>query len=174
MLEAQPAAGEAVPSGVFPAWAKTVRRLAQHHAATGASDADEVHHTGGDPAPPVAQGRRAGQRGGRAVRRLLAVGIVIGRGNDRHVSSSRRPDDRHPKLRSVAAPTTTTSRNFPGPGEALDGSYRVDVNRTEQTYNSTPDPQPPNVSTWWAFRTSCTPTPAWPPGPCWTTPTTQS
>ncbi|MGH3555427.1 MAG: serine/threonine protein kinase, partial [Mycobacterium sp.] len=26
------------------------------------------------------------------------------------------------------------------------------------TYNDTPAPQPPNVSTWWAFRTSCTPT----------------
>ena len=46
---------------------------------------------------------------------------------------------------------------FPGAGEALDGSYRIDVNREQQTYNSTPDPQPPNVSTWWAFRTACTP-----------------
>ncbi len=35
MPEAQPAMGDAAPSGVFPAWARTVRRLAQHHATTG-------------------------------------------------------------------------------------------------------------------------------------------
>lgn len=52
----------------------------------------------------------------------------------------------------------TSSHDFPGAGEALDGSYRLDVNRAQQTYNGAPDPQPPNVTTWWAFRTACTPT----------------
>jgi serine/threonine-protein kinase len=158
--EVHAAAGQLAPSSVFPAWAKTVRRLAQHHDTTGAPDADD------ESAAPAAIRRRQwpwvvglGTAAAVLAVGLLAAGIVIGRGNDNHTSS--RAAGPMTAIRSsapAAAPTTTTGRNFPGPGEALDGSYRVDVNRTEQTYNSTPDPQPPNVSTWWAFRTSCTPT----------------
>jgi serine/threonine-protein kinase len=40
----------------------------------------------------------------------------------------------------------------------LDGTYRVEVQREKQTFNYVPDPQPPNVQTWWAFRSSCTAT----------------
>lgn len=39
---------------------------------------------------------------------------------------------------------------------ALNGTYRVDANRAGQKYNGVPNPQPPNVSTWWAVRSSCT------------------
>jgi serine/threonine protein kinase, bacterial len=76
---------------------------------------------------------------------LLAVGIFIGRKNG----------------------TTSTDAQSPGAGRAavsgapplvvLDGGYRLDLDREKQTYNQTPDPQPPNVTTWWAFRSSCTP-----------------
>ncbi len=83
---------------------------------------------------------------------------MIGRDNDAGPKQAAGPLKAIRSSAPAAAPTTTNSRNFPGPGEALDGSYRVDVNREQQTYDSTPDPQPPNVSTWWAFRTSCTPT----------------
>ena len=38
----------------------------------------------------------------------------------------------------------------------LDGTYRLEVQRDRQTFNYVPDPQPPNVQTWWAFRSSCT------------------
>lgn len=38
---------------------------------------------------------------------------------------------------------------------AFDGTYRVDANRAGEKYNGVPNPQPPNVSTWWAVRTSC-------------------
>jgi serine/threonine protein kinase, bacterial len=158
VLEPQPRAGEAVPTGVFPAWAKTVRRLAQHHAATGEPSSDD-----GSTAPAPTRRRRwprvvgLGSAAAALCVGLLAVGIVIGRGNDHTSPQAAGPTTAIRSSAPVAAPPTTTSRNFPGPGEALDGSYRVDVNRAEQTYNSTPDPQPPNVSTWWAFHTSCTP-----------------
>lgn len=81
---------------------------------------------------------------------LVEVGVIIGRGNDTGSSHA-------------TAPLTAIE------GEALDGSYRVDVNREQQTYNGSPDRRPPNVNTWWAFRTACAPNPAWPPGvevPC--------
>jgi serine/threonine-protein kinase len=162
-VEAFHETGGIEPSGVFPAWAKTVRRLAQHHAATGEPVADDASS-----ATAAIQRRRwpwvaalSSAAAALAVG-LLAVGFVIGRGND--VGSTRAAGPM-PAIRSSApaagaAPTTTSapSRNFPGPGESLDGSYRVDVNRADQTYDKTPDPQPPNVSTWWAFRTACTPT----------------
>ncbi|MGV0730859.1 serine/threonine-protein kinase [Mycolicibacter sinensis] len=38
---------------------------------------------------------------------------------------------------------------------AFDGTYRVDANRAGEKYNGVPNPHPPNVSTWWAIRTSC-------------------
>jgi serine/threonine-protein kinase len=87
---------------------------------------------------------------------LLAVGIMIGRSNDSTATQSTNPTTSIRASTPAAAPTSST-RNVPGPGEVLDGSYRFDINRTQQTYNDTPDPQPPNVSTWWAFHTSCTP-----------------
>ncbi|EUA76231.1 putative serine/threonine-kinase pknI domain protein [Mycobacterium xenopi 4042] len=54
------------------------------------------------------------------------------------------------------APTTTSSTPA-APPAMLEGTYQVDVNRAQQTYNDIPDPQPPNVTTWWAFRSSCLP-----------------
>jgi serine/threonine-protein kinase len=58
----------------------------------------------------------------------------------------------------AAGPTSTTMPAAPPAEPVLDGVYRVDINRANQTYNHTPDPQPPNVSTWWAFHSSCTST----------------
>lgn len=54
------------------------------------------------------------------------------------------PSDNRPSNPSAAPP-------------ALNGTYRVDANRAGQKYNGIPNPQPPNVSTWWAVRSSCTP-----------------
>src|ERR1700736_2991771 len=157
--EAQPTTAGPAPTGVFPAWARTVRRLAQHHATTG-----QPVGADGSTAPASVRRRRwpwvvgLGSVAAALCVGLLAVGIVIGRGNDAAPKQAAGPLTAIRSSAPAAAPTTTSSRNFPGPGEALDGSYRVDVNREQQTYNSTPDPQPPNISTWWAFRTSCTPT----------------
>jgi serine/threonine protein kinase, bacterial len=156
VLEARP--GQPAQSGVFPAWARTVRRLEQHHAAAGEPvAADGV-------SPPATGSRRwpwvlaLGTAAAALCVALLGVGIVIGRGNRTLSPEAAGPPAAIRSSAAVAAPTPPSRRNFPGPGEALDGSYRVDVNRAQQTYNSTPDPQPPNISTWWAFRTSCTPT----------------
>lgn len=88
---------------------------------------------------------------------LLGVVLVV------VIASERKNDHSSPQ---AASPTTSRppaaspkrTPNTPGPGQILDGAYQVDVNREQQTYNDSPDPQPPNVSTWWAFRTSCTPT----------------
>ncbi|BBX21746.1 hypothetical protein MTER_11570 [Mycolicibacter terrae] len=38
---------------------------------------------------------------------------------------------------------------------AFEGTYRVDANRAGEKYNGVPNPRPPNVSTWWAVRSSC-------------------
>lgn len=55
------------------------------------------------------------------------------------------------------APGEQASRPSATAPPALNGTYRVDANRAGQRYNGIPNPQPPNVSTWWAVRSSCTP-----------------
>jgi serine/threonine protein kinase, bacterial len=159
--ETQLATGGSAPSARssgFPAWAKTLQRLAQHHAAT-----TETVTDGGSPETAARRRRWPWIVGLGTVAGvvlcvgLLAVGIMIGRRNEATPTQAASPTTSIQASAPAAAPTTSP-RNFPGPGEALDGSYRFDVNRAQQTYNDTPDPQPPNVSTWWAFHTSCTPT----------------
>ena len=82
---------------------------------------------------------------------MLAVGIVIGRGTDRTS-----PQAGGATTNPSAAPVAPTSA--PAAPVPLNGSYRIEVQRTKQTFNYIADPQPPDVSTWWAFRsTSCTP-----------------
>jgi serine/threonine-protein kinase len=82
---------------------------------------------------------------------LLVVGFVLGRRSDinanRDVAPTTAPTP-------AAAPSTGSSGT---PATPLDGTYRLEVKRTKQTFNYTPDPQPPDVVTWWAFRSSCTP-----------------
>ena len=75
---------------------------------------------------------------------LLALGVVIGRETTNKAAA--------PTTSAAAAPTTTAA---PVP---LDGTYRIDVARSKQTFNFTPNPQPPDVTTWWAFRSACTAT----------------
>lgn len=80
---------------------------------------------------------------------VLTVGIMIGR---RGATTS---------PQAGTAPTATslpTSSSAVPQQPLLEGAYRVDVNRTQQTYNDAPDPQPPDVTTWWAFRSWCKPT----------------
>jgi serine/threonine protein kinase, bacterial len=160
VLDTQPAAAglasAAAPSTFFPAWAKTVRRLAQHHAAP-------RERVAVDGSTTPAQTRRSrwpwviglGTAAASLCVALVAVGVIIGRGNDTGSTHAAGPLTAIRSSAPKAAPPN--SHDFPGAGEALDGSYRIDVNREQQTYNTTPDPQPPNVSTWWAFRTACTP-----------------
>ncbi len=82
----------------------------------------------------------------------LALGIVIGRGTV--MTTSRLADPAQASSAANGPPTTTAPARAPAP---LDGTYRIAVERTKQTYNYIADPQPPDVKTWWAFRSSCTP-----------------
>ena len=81
--EAQPTTAGPPPAGVFPAWARTVRRLAQHHATTG-----QPVGADGSTAPASVRRRRwpwvvgLGSVAAALCVGLLGVGIVIGRGND--------------------------------------------------------------------------------------------
>lgn len=82
---------------------------------------------------------------------LLALGIAIGRKTDRAPFQIAGPTS-PASAPAAVAPTTSAP---PAPPVPLDGSYRIEVQRTKQTYNYIADPQPPDVSTWWAFRSSC-------------------
>ncbi|OBK89169.1 serine/threonine protein kinase [Mycolicibacter heraklionensis] len=57
---------------------------------------------------------------------------------------------------SVTASTAPAEVVAPPPkAPAFEGTYRVDANRAGEKYNGVPNPQPPNVSTWWAVKSSC-------------------
>jgi serine/threonine protein kinase, bacterial len=86
---------------------------------------------------------------------LLAAGIVIGRGTRAKAPPAGGPAAGAPSTPTAAVAPTTSAPSAPVP---LDGTYRVEVQRSKQTFNYIPDPQPPDVTTWWAFRSSCTPT----------------
>lgn len=79
---------------------------------------------------------------------LLAAGIAIGR------RTTPAPQAGGPVTSSGTA-TSSAPAVAPRP---LDGTYRIEVQRSRQTFDTTPTPQPPDVETWWAIRSSCTPT----------------
>ena len=82
---------------------------------------------------------------------LVAVGILI---RDRTEPTPAQASPAAPRAPVVAPPTSST----PSAPMPLDGTYRLEVQREKQTFNYVPDPQPPNVPTWWAFRSSCSAT----------------
>lgn len=87
---------------------------------------------------------------------VLLIGLlVLGIERKNGTTSSQSASPMTGTSTTAAAPTTSVSATAP---PVLDGTYRVDLNRAEETYNGTPNPQPPNVTTWWAFRSSCTST----------------
>jgi serine/threonine protein kinase, bacterial len=83
---------------------------------------------------------------------LLALGFVIGRKTDNTPTRAASPPSTASGPAVVPPPRTPS-----GPPAPLDGTYRIEVQRAKQTFNYAPDPQPPNVDTWWVFRSSCTP-----------------
>lgn len=68
---------------------------------------------------------------------LIAVGVIIGRGNDTGSTHAAAPLTAIRSSARKAAPPNA-NHDFPGPGEALDGSYRV-----ESIANSRPTTAPP-------------------------------
>ncbi|CAM3121102.1 serine/threonine protein kinase [Mycobacterium intermedium] len=84
---------------------------------------------------------------------LLFVGIMIGR---KTVSTAEQAGGAPPSASaSPQAPSTTATAGVPAP---LDGTYRIEIQRSRQTFDYILSPQPPDVTTWWAIRTSCSPT----------------
>ncbi|OBI10846.1 hypothetical protein A5714_00840 [Mycobacterium sp. E2462] len=80
----------------------------------------------------------------------LAAGVALGR----HTASRPAPvAGPAPSITAVPGPVTAA----PPPAAQLDGSFRLETERTKQTYNDVADPQPPDIRTWWAFRSSCGP-----------------
>ena len=82
---------------------------------------------------------------------LFAAGITVGRQIDASASYASGPV-------SSASSTLSTFSARPAAPPPLDGTYRIEVQRSRQTFNGRPTPQPPDVETWWAIRSSCTPT----------------
>jgi serine/threonine protein kinase, bacterial len=84
---------------------------------------------------------------------LVGVGIFVGRKTEPGAQRSGPPatTTAGPSAAAVVPSTTTSS----APAVPVDGTYRLEVQREKQTFNYLPDPQPPNVSTWWALRSSC-------------------
>ncbi|MDI3314299.1 MAG: serine/threonine-protein kinase [Mycobacterium sp.] len=85
----------------------------------------------------------------------LVVLLVLGIARKNGATPSRAGGPTGGTFPAGAAPSTVTSAGVPA---VLEGSYRIDLERAQETYNGTPNPQPPNAATWWAFRSSCTAT----------------
>ncbi len=85
---------------------------------------------------------------------LVALGIVIGRKTEPTPAQAVPTTPSAPRVEGAGAspPATSTTPAAPVP---MNGTYRLDVHREKQTFNYGADPQPPNVTTWWAFRSSC-------------------
>lgn len=81
---------------------------------------------------------------------LVALGFAFGRRS--HTSDSDRSSGGASSSSATGAPAGGNSAVTP---VRLNGMYRLQVERTRQTYNYTPEPQPPDVNTWWAFRSAC-------------------
>ncbi|CQD10603.1 serine/threonine protein kinase [Mycobacterium lentiflavum] len=83
---------------------------------------------------------------------LFAFGLYIGRKMESTAARAASAPTSAPAPAAVPPPTTAS-----GPPTALDGTYRLDAQRSKETFDYTPSPQPPDVTTWWALRSSCTP-----------------
>lgn len=86
---------------------------------------------------------------------LLALSFALGRKSHTNAASHAAGAG---STTSAAPPPSAPTVGNPVVPVGLEGMYRLRVERTKQTYNYTPEPQPPDVSTWWAFRSSCTAT----------------
>ncbi|CDO87858.1 hypothetical protein AWC29_03090 [Mycobacterium triplex] len=83
---------------------------------------------------------------------LFAFGIFTGRKMESTAARAASAPTSAPAVAAVPPPTTAS-----GPPTPLDGTYRLDAERSKETFDYTPSPQPPDVTTWWALRSSCTP-----------------
>jgi serine/threonine protein kinase, bacterial len=80
---------------------------------------------------------------------LVAVGVLTGR---RSAPSSPKAGPAPTRQAAAVVPSNAPTAAPPAP---VEGTYRLEVQHDRQTFNYLPDSHPPNVATWWAFRTSC-------------------
>jgi serine/threonine-protein kinase len=85
---------------------------------------------------------------------LFAVAFLVARKFDLNAERDATAPASTPAPEPVAASPAVAPPIQPAP---LDGTYRLQVDRSKQTFDETPDPQPPDANSWWAFRSSCTP-----------------
>lgn len=83
---------------------------------------------------------------------LFTFGIITGRKMESTAARAASAPPGAPAPAAVPPPSTPS-----GPPTPLDGTYRLDAQRSKETFDYTPSPQPPDVTTWWALRSSCTP-----------------
>ncbi|MBS4726904.1 serine/threonine protein kinase [Mycobacterium sp. SM1] len=132
------------------------------HAAAGGSPRHGVlARLGAAVTTPVPPGRWRSSVPGRAIAAavllfvLLVSLLVLGIERRSGTTSSR---EGAPMSGTSPASAAPSPGGFAGVPALLQGTYRIDLERTQETYNGTPNPQPPNAATWWAFRSSCTST----------------
>ncbi|MGZ4513285.1 MAG: serine/threonine-protein kinase [Mycobacterium sp.] len=112
-----------------------VAELGTHH---------EAAHEGKRDAGPPGRSAPKGRHGARRNRILLAAAtalvalIVIG-----YI------------IVDMTSAATTHNQRPTASGPVLDGTYRMDFDRTKRTKNGAPDPSTDTSSAWWAFRSSC-------------------
>ncbi|MDI3314298.1 MAG: protein kinase [Mycobacterium sp.] len=139
------------PAGLSPAG-----RLGNGTPATAAPEPGAVEDM---PAAPTRH-RRRWLLGGLVAASALLLAVLgklaLGGGTGGQTDRASAPSPASATRTSV--PAVAPPRSVSGvPPAPLDGVYRVDIDRAQQTFNDSPDPQPPNVTTWWAFRSACTP-----------------
>lgn len=83
---------------------------------------------------------------------LFAFGIITGRKIESTAARAASAPSSAPAAAAVPPPSTPS-----GPPTPLEGTYRLEAQRSKETFDYTPSPQPPDVTTWWALRSSCTP-----------------
>jgi serine/threonine-protein kinase len=89
---------------------------------------------------------------------VLAIGLLAAGVMQKHRDSEDSTATATVQPSFSAAPTTTSGSRNPLEPPQLNGTYRVEANRSHQTYDDIADPQPPDVVTWWAFHSVCLPT----------------
>ncbi len=110
-------------------------------------------------APGVAPGRLAKLARPRVALPVAAAAVVVAAAAAfvPHLLGQRQPDTTPAGPAAPAPAGGPASASPPAAKPVFTGTYRVDANRAGEKYNGVPNPQPPNVSTWWAVRSACEP-----------------
>lgn len=73
---------------------------------------------------------------------------------DFHLLTGEHP---HPRSQPIIRSRGITDQHIIHSSVPGEGAYRIEVQRAKQTFDYATDPQPPNMSTWWAGCSLCAP-----------------